>query len=402
MKPGDDFGEPIIRLAAKGDGVTAGGAHVKRAAPGDRLQSDGTLIHGPHHVRPPCRHFDRCGGCQLQHCDEPTLAEFAQSRVLNAAEGQGVTIERMLPVHLSPPQSRRRATLHASSRGGKPRIGFREAGSHTIVDMRECHILRPELFACIDPIRRMLARRKGRYAADIALSLVDQGVDCAIRNLTVEGLEETEALLAFAREAGLARLMLDQGYGPEAVWEPEPVTVTLSGTPVGFPSGAFLQATVDGEERLLGDAQGWLHDAKSIADLFAGLGTFAFGMPRESRVVAVEASRDAHLACLMAARRYDKPVRALHRDLFRNPLQSDELRDFDAVLLDPPRAGAREQIDRLAESPVHRIIYISCNPSSWARDAKRLNDGGYTLRQVRAVGQFRWSIHTELTSLFER
>ncbi|MGB3738155.1 MAG: class I SAM-dependent RNA methyltransferase [Pontixanthobacter sp.] len=402
MKTDDTTGEPILRVAAKGDGVTAGGVHIGGAAPGDRLQSDGSLVRGPHHVQPPCHHFDRCGGCQLQHCDDPTLAEFTQSRVLNAAEGQGVEAEQILPVHLSPPGSRRRATLHASSRSGKPRIGFREAGSHTIVDMQECHILHPELFACVAPIRQMLARRKGRYAADIELSLVDQGVDCAFRNLPVEGLEETEAILEFAKHAKLARLMLDQGYGPEAIWEPEPVTVTLSGTPVAFPSNAFLQATRDGEDRLLRDATLWLHDANRLADLFAGLGTFAFGLARQSSVVAVEASRDAYLASQLAARRYDKPVQAMHRDLFRNPLQLEELQEFDAVLLDPPRAGARDQINLLAQSSVPRIAYISCNPSSWARDAKRLVDGGYRLRQVRAVGQFRWSIHTELTSLFER
>ncbi len=397
IEPGD-----IVRIAAKGDGVTVDGRHVSRAAPGDRVDQDGTLRRGPHHAVPPCRHFDRCGGCQLQHCDDDTLAEFVQSRVSNAAEGQGITIEEVLPVHLSPPLSRRRATLHATSRGGRITIGFHEAGSHRIVNMRECHILRPELFACVTALRILLSKRKERFAGDIELTLTDQGVDCVIRNLPVEGLTQTEALLDFAREQGLARLMLDQGYGPEAMWEPEPVTITLSGTPVGFPSGGFLQATGDGEDRLVRDAQVWMKGRTCIADLFAGLGTFAFALAQDRTVCAVEAARDAHLACRTAARAHGLSIEALHRDLFRNPLTASELARFDAVLLDPPRAGARDQIAALANADVERIVYVSCNPSSWARDAKRLIDGGYRLRQARPVAQFRWSIHTELTSVFTR
>ncbi|MGV2496628.1 class I SAM-dependent RNA methyltransferase [Pelagerythrobacter aerophilus] len=392
----------IVRIAAKGDGVTADGRHVRYAAPGDTLLPDGSLSPGPHHAVPPCRHFGTCGGCQLQHCDEASIARYVTERVAFAAQSQGVAIGEMLAPHLSPPRSRRRCALHALSAGGKPVIGFREAGSHRVVDMRECHILRPELFALVPALRALLARRKGRFAVDIELALTDQGVDCALANLPVEGLEETEALLTFAQENRLARLTLDQGYGPEPVWEPEPATVSLSGIPVGFPSGSFLQATVDGEAALAGAAREWLAGAGVVADLFAGLGTFSFPLAETGKVLAVEAARDAHLACKGVAGRSGRPVHAMHRDLFRNPLQPDELNRFDAVLLDPPRAGAREQVSRLAESTVARIVYVSCNPSSWARDAARLVEGGYRLERVRPVGQFVWSTHVELASLFLR
>ncbi len=392
----------IVRIAAKGDGVTADGRHVPYAAPGDALLPDGSLAPGPHHAVPPCRHFGTCGGCQLQHCDEPSIARYVGERVAFAAQSQGVAIGELLAPHLSPPHSRRRCTLHALSTGGKPVIGFREAGSHRVVDMRECHILRPELFALVPALRALLARRKGRFAVDIELALTDQGVDCALANLPIEGLEETEALLAFAQENRLARLTLDQGYGPEPVWEPEPVTVSLSGIPVGFPSGSFLQATADGEAALAGATRDWLAGAGVIADLFAGLGTFSVPLAETAKVLAVEAARDAHLACKAAAGRSGRAVHAMHRDLFRNPLQPDELNRFDAVLLDPPRAGAREQVSRLAESTVPRIAYVSCNPSSWARDAARLVDAGYRLDRVRPVGQFVWSTHVELASLFVR
>jgi 23S rRNA (uracil1939-C5)-methyltransferase len=392
--------EEILRVAARGDGVTASGRHVALAAPGDTLAPDGALLPGPHHVTPPCRHFPACGGCQLQHLDDEVLAGFARDRVVNAAQAHGLVPEAVMPVHLSPPSTRRRATLHAANGGGRPLIGFHGAGSHRIVDMRECHVLAPELFALVEPLRRMLGGRRGKYALSIELALADQGVDCAISGLKIDGLEQTESLLDFCREQRLARLTLDQGFGPAAFWEPEPVTVTLTGVPVSYPSGAFLQATRDGEAVLVGAEREWLAGAGRVADLFAGLGPVAFAL--DGAVLAAEAARDAHLACRLAAARAKRPVEAVHRDLFRNPLRAEELRGFDGVVLDPPRAGAREQVAQIAQSGVARVVYVSCNPSSWARDAVMLRDAGYRLAELRPVGQFRWSTHVELASLFLR
>ena len=400
-------GERIVRVAAKGDGVTASGRFAAGAAPGDVLLPDGGLEHGPHHATPPCRHFGPCGGCQLQHLDEETLTQFVAERVANAATGQGLAPERIAPPHLSPPMSRRRAGLHAMTMGGKVVLGFREGGSHRIVDMAECHVLTPELFALVVPLRKLLARQaqgkgKGRLAVDVELTLAEQGVDVGLKGLTVEGLAATEAMLAFAQDNGLARLVLDQGYGPETLWEPEPVSVALAGVSVPLPPGAFLQATADGEAALVAAAREWLQGLPTIADLFSGLGTFAFALADPAKVLAAEAAREAHLACKAAAARMQRPVFPMHRDLFRNPLQVDELDRFAGVVLDPPRAGAREQVARLAESKVARVVYISCNPSSWARDAATLIAGGYRLAEVWPVGQFRWSTHVELASLFVR
>jgi 23S rRNA (uracil1939-C5)-methyltransferase len=411
-------GETILRVAAKGDGVTASGRFVAGAAPGDVVLADGSLVPGPQHAAPPCRHYGVCGGCQLQHLNEAALADFVSDRVANAALGQGLTPERIAPPHVSPPGSRRRAVLHAAAAGGRVELGYREAASHKLVDLAECPVLAPSLAALIAPLRRMLARQgqgtpqskgkgkpKGaaRFAADIELALADQGPDVAIKGLPIEGLAATEALLDFARDNRLARLTLDQGYGPEALWEPESVTVTLSGVTVPLPPGAFLQATADGEAALVAAARDWLSGCGAVADLFAGLGTFAFALAAQgSRVLAVEAEQRAHLACKAAAGRAQVPVHALHRDLFRNPLLADELARFDSVLLDPPRAGARDQVARLAPSAVPRVVYISCNPASWARDAATLVEGGYRLVELRPVGQFRWSTHVELASLFVR
>ena len=189
-------------------------------------------------------------------------------------------------------------------------------------------------------------------------------------------------------------------------WEPEPVTVTLSGVAVALPPGGFAQATADGEAVLVGAVREWLGDTATVADLFAGLGTFAFALagsgPGTARVLAVEAAQDAHFACKSAAGRSGRPVHALHRDLYRNPLRTEELDRFAAVVLDPPRAGARDQIEQIAASKIARVAYISCNPSSWARDAATLVAGGYRLAELRPVGQFRWSTHVELASLFVR
>ncbi|KUO54771.1 MAG: RNA methyltransferase [Sphingomonadales bacterium BRH_c42] len=393
----------IIRIAARGDGVTGDGRHVAGVAPGDILRADGTIEHGPHHAAPPCRHFGSCGGCQLQQLDEDALRDFVTSRVVNAAEGQGIAVGELLATHVSPPRSRRRATLHALRTRQGAVIGFREAASHRIIDMAECHILHPELARQLPALRQFLARYGAlKGGMDIELTLTDQGVACMIGNLALEGLEATEGALEFAQASGLARLAIDQGYGGEALWEPAPVTVTLSGCSVAFPTGGFLQATEDGEQILVSDAVDWLQDCPTIADLFAGLGTFAFAFAKNSRVLAAEAARDAHLACKSAAAGANLPVHALHRDLFRNPLQPDELDKFDGVLIDPPRAGARDQIAQIAASKLDRVVYVSCNPASWARDARVLIDAGFALAKLRPVGQFRWSTHVELASLFVR
>jgi 23S rRNA (uracil1939-C5)-methyltransferase len=193
----------------------------------------------------------------------------------------------------------------------------------------------------------------------------------------------------------LARLGVDRGLGPEAIYEPVPAAIMLSGIPVAFAPGSFLQATEDGEAALVEAVQEAVGGATAIADLFAGLGTFAL---TTRAAYAAEASRDAAAALKGAA----AMMTVEHRDLFRRPLDSPELKSFDAVILDPPRAGAAEQVAALANSKVARIAYVSCNPATFARDAKTLADGGYRLEWAQPVGQFRWSTHVELAACFSR
>lgn len=380
--------------------MTSDGRHAPMAAPGDLLMPDGTLRPGPHHVDPPCRHFSRCGGCQLQHLDLETEAGFVRERVAGVLAAQGIETEIRAPI-LSPPQTRRRATLHAERRGRQVLLGFTEQASHHLIDLQQCEILDPRLFALLNPLRGLLATLLPRSTrADVHLTLADQGVDVVLKGVKVEGLASAEGLTAFARRHGLARLSIDEGFGAEPRWEPEPVTITLGGVPVPLPPAAFLQATPEGEAALVAAVRETVGDAGIIADLFAGLGTFALSLP--GRVYAAEAARDAAAALKSAADRTRRQLFVDHRDLYRRPLTAEEANRFDAIVLDPPRAGAKEQVTGLAASTVPVIAYVSCNPSSFAKDAAILCETGYRLDWVQPVGQFRWSTHVELASRFSR
>jgi 23S rRNA (uracil1939-C5)-methyltransferase len=393
----------ILRLAAFGDGVTADARHIPLAAPGDRLLPDGGLLHGPHHVTPPCAHFPLCGGCQLQHLDEESLAGFVQDRVMHALASQKVAAAEVMPVHLSPAGNRRRVAIRSAWAGRNFQLGFSTEKSHRIIDLTQCDVMAAELFALIEPLRTFLAPRVGpRRNVQIKMALIDQGVDMLIENLSVEGMEAHEALSAFAEVNGLARLSLDDGYGPTAYWEPEPVSVTLGGVKVGYPAYAFLQATADGEAVLLSAVNTIMGDATLIADLFAGLGTFALSLGQERKVYAAEGDQQALMALKTAAGQAQPMVFTEHRDLFRRPLSPAELNKFEAVILDPPRAGAREQISQIAASQVPKIAYVSCNPGSFSRDARQLVESGYRLQRTWPVGQFRWSTHVELVGEFTR
>ncbi|MGE4323085.1 MAG: class I SAM-dependent RNA methyltransferase [Sphingobium sp.] len=386
-----------------GDGVTADGRHVPMSAPGDRVTDAFMLVRGPHHADPPCRHFGTCGGCQLQHLDDESYAAFVHDRVAGALAGQGVAPAVMLPPHISPPLSRRRASLRAVWHGRQVSIGFAGERSHELVDLTMCAILDPRLFALIDPLRALLAAiLPERRTCHVRLSLTDQGVDLLLEGLEPGGLAADEALGAFAADQRLARLTIDVGDGPQTRWEPGPVTVSFGGVPVTFPPYAFLQATADGESALVDAALDGLPTDGVAADLFCGLGTFALALGRTRPVYAAEAARDLVIALKAAGNRAQRRMVADHRDLFRRPLTPAELNRFAVILLDPPRAGARAQVMEIARSDVRHVVYISCNPASFARDAAHLTAAGYTLDSVKPVGQFRWSTHVELVGRFSR
>ncbi len=394
--------ELIERLAARGDGITASGRYVPGAVPGDHVGADGAVIEpGPHRQVPPCAHFGRCGGCQLQHVDDAAYAAFLIDRIIAALHAQGLDVPDMRTPHLSPPHARRRVAMRAMRQGKRVMLGFMEGGSHQLVDLTQCPVMDSGIFAMLAPLRGLLAViMKERRPADVRITLADQGLDVMIAGVSAAGLAAAEALTDFAQTHQLARLSIDEGYGPQVRWEPDAVTVTLGGVPVGLPEGAFLQATRDGEAALCAAVRSAIGDAQTVADLFAGLGTFSFAV--SGRVHAVEGARDAILALQIAANRAQRPIMVEHRDLFRRPMTAKDLSQFDAVILDPPRAGAKEQTPELAASTAARVAYVSCNPATFARDAKLMVDAGYTLDWIQPVGQFRWSTHVELASCFTR
>jgi 23S rRNA (uracil1939-C5)-methyltransferase len=393
--------ELIVRLAGRGDGVGESGRYFPLTAPGDEVTGDGTIASGPHRQMPPCRHFPECGGCQLQHVDDAAYAAFLADRIVVRLAAQEIALPELRAAHISPPNSRRRASLRAMRAGGQVLLGFNAEASHQIIDMRECHILRPELFALVAPLRGLMGRLlPKRGQGSIRMTLCDQGVDVLLEKVEVDGIAASEAVTDFAAGNGIARLAVDDGYGAQTLWEPDPVTVTLGGIAVPLPHAAFLQATAEGEAALIDGVREAIGEATLIADLFAGLGTF--GLALDGRVYAAESSREAAMALKAAANRAQRQVFVEYRDLYRRPLDAGELRRFEAIVLDPPRSGAKEQVEALASVQLPRIGYVSCNPSTFARDAKILIEGGWKLDWVRPVGQFRWSTHVELVAAFSR
>lgn len=393
----------VVRLAARGEGVTADGRFVADAIPGDHVLSDGTIQRTAKREIPPCRHFGDCGGCQLQHVPEAGLVEFTRDRILEPLARAGIVPQQIMPVHLSPPHSRRRAAMRATRTDGEVRLGFNARGAHRIVNLLQCPVLHPRLEALLAPLRDCLAPflREGSAIA-VTLTLTDNGVDLLLQNLQAPALPALAGLREFAGAQGLARLALMGPDGVETLVAAADPCVQMGGVAVTLPPAAFLQATADGEAALVAATLAMLRGRKRVADLFAGCGTFALPLAARARVLAVEGARPAIQALAQAAGRAGATVVTEHRDLFRQPLSADELNRFDGVVIDPPRAGAEAQCGNLALSQVPVVAAISCNPATFARDAALLVKGGYRLQRLWPVAQFRWSTRVELAAEFVR
>jgi 23S rRNA (uracil1939-C5)-methyltransferase len=395
---------PIVRLAARGDGITADGRYVMGAAIGDQIRYEGDraiILPGPGHVTPVCRHVPECGGCQLQHITDHDYTAFVIDRL---ARVLGPLMPRdVRPVQLSPPRSRRRASLRAVRRDGRLLIGFNSEGSHRIIDLQQCEVMRPGLFALVAPLRALLqaALAEGQ-GAGITLTDSETGLDVLLANVRAERLEEIERLTDFAAAHSLARLSIEGPDGVQTLVEARPPCLTMGGVRVRLPPAPFLQPTAEGEAALVAAVLEAVGGARHIADLFCGLGTFALPLSQKARVEAHDAAGPAIAALGGAARQSGRPLRALHRDLFRRPLAPTELEPFDALVFDPPRAGAEAQCRALAAARLPVVVAVSCNPSTLGRDARILAEGGYGLETLWPVAQFRWSSHIEVVARFRR
>jgi 23S rRNA (uracil1939-C5)-methyltransferase len=299
------------------------------------------------------------------------------------------------------PRTRRRATLKIAKRAGEVAIGFHARESHTIVDMRECFVLTPALFALVQEMRPMMAALlNDGDNAEAAITETDTGFDLAFRWNKPVTPSRTAQIARWAQNLKFARI----SSGKDVLIELASPSVRFGKATVKLPRDAFLQPTREGETALQAKVLEGIGNAKSVADLFAGCGTFSLVLAERARVHAVELEAPMLDALSTAARATQglKPLTTEKRDLFKVPLGGNELKPYDAVILDPPRAGAERQAVELAKSKIRRVVYVSCNPAAFARDARILVNGGYRMGAVQPVDQFLWSSHTELVANFTR
>jgi 23S rRNA (uracil1939-C5)-methyltransferase len=402
----------IDRLGHLGDGVAMGpegaifvpgmlpGEEVEGTLQGDQLADFRIITPSVNRVKPPCSHAKTCGGCMMQHAADAFVADWKLGIVKGALDRQGLDAV-FHPIITSPPKSRRRATIAARRTKNGALMGFHARASDMVVDVPNCQLLHPDLMATF-PALEALVKLGGSRTAEVSLTVTKSlsGPDVMV----VGGKElDSNLILELARTAetfGIARL----------TWNGDTVALRIAPMQrfgralVSPPPGAFLQATEEGERALLQAVAMAVGPARKIVDLFAGVGTFALPLAERAEVHAVEGDAAMMAALDKGARNAEglKRVTVETRDLFRRPLEDDEFKGVDAVVIDPPRAGAEAQMAVLAKSKVPVIAAVSCNPISFARDAKLLIAGGYHLDWVQVVDQFLWSAHVELVARFSR
>ncbi len=382
---------------------------------------DGARADGPGPA-PLCPHFGTCGGCAAQDKDDAAYRHWKRGFVEAALRRAGVEAEVAAPVSV-PPDSRRRARFFSERSASGLSLGFHARASHDVVDMTTCRVLEPGLFALTRPLRGYFRETlEPGQCAEAEAQIVSGALDVLIRAPGRLDLDRCQGLADFARETGIARVSW-QGLRPdrhqrkgrrprpsgapepaEVVAELRPVTARFGEVAVALPPMAFLQASAAGEALLVDAVTTAIARGARVADLYSGAGTFTFPLGRGRKVAAFDGD-EALIAALNAAAQgagLGATVTGAVRNLARRPLRRDELDGFDAVVMDPPRRGARAQARELAASAVPLVVMVSCDPASFARDAKILMDGGFTPGLVLPVDQFVWSRHVELVARFSR
>lgn len=398
----------IDRLGHLGDGIAmtgSGPVYAPGFLPGEVVEGElvkDVLTNGrivtpsANRVKPPCPHARTCGGCLMQHAADPFVADWKEAIVRGALAGQGLeTVFR--PMVTSPARSRRRATLTGRKTKGGVLMGFHARASDTLVQVPNCQLLHPDLIATF-PALEALVKMGGSRTTEVQLT-----VTCSLAgaDVAVTGGKPLDAQM----QMEMARLCEAEKIA-RLTWNGE--TVALRAAPmqrfgralVAPPPGAFLQATAEGETALLQAVALAIGPARKVTDLFAGSGTFSIRLAERAEVHAVEGEPTMIAALEKGARMAEglKRLTTETRDLFRRPLEPDEFKGVDAVVIDPPRAGAEAQVATLAAAKVPVIAYVSCNPVTFARDARVLVGAGYRLDWVQVVDQFRWSSHVELAA----
>ncbi|MCB1382500.1 MAG: class I SAM-dependent RNA methyltransferase [Notoacmeibacter sp.] len=402
----------IDHLGAQGDGVaktpggpvyvpfTLPGEVVNVAVAGKRAEPVAILEASQERVEPACRHFTTCGGCALQHWQGDAYRAWKRGLVTHALEGRGIKAE-VAPLAACAPGTRRRAVFTARHGEAGIELGFNRAFSNQLVDIAECPVTDARIIAALDRLRQLAAIIAGTSKPfHLTVTATASGLDIAAEGSGKLPEAERQRASRFTIENRFARLSVDG----EIIIEPVKPQVMFGDVAAVPPPGGFLQAVPEAEETMAGLVLAHVGKSKKVADLFAGSGTFTLRLAKRAEVWAVESDAPA-LAALEKGFRGGaglKKVTAERRDLFQRPLLPRELIGVDAVVFDPPRAGAEAQAKHLAKSGVTKIAAVSCNPVTLARDLEILIAGGYTLKSVTPVDQFLWSPHVEAIALLEK
>ena len=404
----------IETVGAQGDGVTTShlyapltlpGEVVRASVHGERLEVVERLASSPERIAPICPHFGDCGGCALQHWDHTPYLAWKREQVILALARERIETEVLAPF-ATPPHARRRLALHARREGGRVRLGFKARRSWRLVDLTVCPIADPALERALPALRQLAAPflEHPKSAPTLHVTATLSGLD-----VDISGVErKSGGLSADARmraaEAASAGDFARVTLAGEVVYQARAPIVRLGAATVALPPGAFLQASPQAEVAMAETVCEAIEGAQRVADLFCGVGTFSFRLARTASVYAADASAPAvaALTAAIATAPGLKGITAEARDLGRRPMLAMEMKKLDAVVFDPPRAGAAEQSGEIGRSAVSRVVGVSCNPATFARDARTLTDAGFRLERVKPIDQFLWSPHIELVGVFSR
>ena len=411
----------VERVGARGDGIAyheGKPIFLPFTAPGDRVRArlgmrrgggrEGEVVSivaaGPGRATPACRHFTICGGCALQQLDSTTYDRVKLEALRTAVGRAGIDPSVIRPMRMPAPARRRaRLGIERPPKVDMPvRVGYRERFRHTLVDLKECPVIEPALLALVAPLRE-LARvlLAPGEKAEASLTRTDSGVDLVFISSKMPGLTELQALGDFAEVHDLARITRECGGREIPVVERRPVRVVFGGVAVAFPPGAFLQASEMAQDMLVEEVLLGVGERRPTLDLFAGLGAFALTLAQGGPVHAVEGDERMSAALRQAGASVMK-FTVETRDLERDPLPVEALAGYEAAVFDPPRAGAAAQAAALAHSRVERVVAVSCNAATFARDAALLIAGGFRALSIVPIDQFTWTPHLELVAVFER
>tara|TARA_B100000676_G_scaffold132779_1_gene131872 strand:+ start:17 stop:1291 length:1275 start_codon:yes stop_codon:yes gene_type:complete len=413
------FEVTVTSIGVRGDGIANGVDEryfVPYSAPGDRLsitvkesrkgaqfaKIEKIITPSKSRTDPECPHFSTCGGCALQHVHTHAIASVKRGFLENALKNRNLPTDTLQPTVKIAPGLRRRVRFAVRKQKGVM-LGFFEPRSKQIVNIEECPAVQPAIADLIDPLRNLIASiRAIGHAATVLVTASDSGVDMLLHPETESDLtlEDREAFAHFANTYDLARIAWHGPFGPEPVAQRREPRHRFGTVTVAPPLNAFLQPSKEGEDTIAATASRALHGAQRIADLYAGCGALTFPFSSIAPTHAFEG--DAEMVAAIKRAAGNHPVTAHARDLARMPLTVPELNEFDAVVFDPPRAGAKSQAAALAGSSVRTIVAVSCNPGTLARDLSLLIDGGYTLQSVLPIDQFPWAPHVETVAVLRR